>query len=797
MIICARLAAKAAVQDASRDFLLWCLLLAALLSAPLCAGAVSPELKSVMPTGAQRGTDVEVTFSGERLQDVQEVLFYEPGLQVLNLSLVTNKAVKAQIKVLPDCALGEHHLRLRAASGLSELRTFLVGPYPVVQEVEPNNEPSKAQPIEPNHTVTGVIEREDVDCFRVPLKKGQLFSAEVEGMRLGRGFFDPRLTVLTTNGTVLADVDDTWLGMQDPFVSFLAPFDGACILRLRETIYGGGSDCDYRLHVGSFPRPTSVFPLGGKAGDNIPFTFYSEATGPFTNAIKLPSVPDDKFGLFAERDGLTAPTPNWIRVSDFPNVLASGANHDREHATAAPAAPPVAFNGILEKKGQEDWFSFPAVKGRALEFNVWARRLRSPLDSVIEVYNEKGKEIASNDDAEGADSSLKLTLFDSTNYFVRIRDTLGDGGRDFVYRLEVTPVQPSLTVKIPDVQRYDTQSRQYIVVPRGNRFATLIAARRSSFRGSLGFDIKDLPPGVKLVSGQMPQNTAEMPLVFEAAPDAPLGARLLDLTATGTNESGAVIGHFSQTAELVQGPPNNATYYSTTVNKLCVAVTSEAPFHLSIVEPKVPLVQGGSMPLEIVAERSKGFDEPIVVQMVWNPPGVSSQPEVTIPKGATNVFYPLSAGGGAEPRKWKIAVLGHATVEGGPLYVSSQLATLEVGTPYLTGKIETLWVHPGESGKLTVDLHQAKPFDGKATIHLCGLPDKVTAADKEITKDDQEVAFDVSTDAHCNPGSYRNLFCSVTVQANGQGIEHNIAYGGILRVTPRKKESGLAAATRR
>ena len=32
------------------------------------------------------------------------------------------------------------------------------------------------------------------------------------------------------------------------------------------------------------------------------------------------------------------------------------------------------------------------------------------------------------------------------------------------------------------------------------------------------------------------------------------------------------------------------------VDKLAVAVTQEAPFKLSIVQPKVPLVQGGSMP---------------------------------------------------------------------------------------------------------------------------------------------------------------------------------------------------------
>jgi hypothetical protein len=263
---------------------------------------------------------------------------------------------------------------------------------------------------------------------------------------------------------------------------------------------------------------------------------------------------------------------------------------------------------------------------------------------------------------------------------------------------------------------------------------------------------------------------------------------LLDLTAVWTNTGTRVTGSFRQDVELVEGP-NNSTFYTTTVDQFCVAVTKEAPFKLRIVEPKVPLVQAGSMRLEIAAERSPGFDEPIEVQMLWNPPGVGSQSEATIPKGASNVFYQLNASGGAETRAWKIAVLGHATVEGGPLYVSSQLAPLEVAAPYLAGKIETLWLNPGKSGKLNLNLQHAKPFEGKAAIRLCGLPENVSAPEKQITKDDSEIAFDLAVDAKCANGSYRNLFCAVDVQQNGQLIPHNIAFGGILRVVPPKKET--------
>ncbi len=278
-----------------------------------------------------------------------------------------------------------------------------------------------------------------------------------------------------------------------------------------------------------------------------------------------------------------------------------------------------------------------------------------------------------------------------------------------------------------------------------------------------------------------------LPLLFEAAADAPIGGKLLDLIASGTNDGKQVLGRFHQEIELVQGQPNNATYYSTSVDKLCVAVTEEAPFKLRIVEPKVPLVQAGSMPLEVVVERVAGFDEPIELQMVWNPPGVSSQSEATIPKVATNVFYQLNATGSAETRQWKVAVLGHATVNGGQLYVSSQLAPLEVAAPFLLGKIETLSAKPGQPAKLIVELQQSKPFEGKAAIRLLGLPEKVSAPEKEITKDDQEVVFDLNIASGCPAGSQKNLFCAVDVRQNGSIIPHTIASGGILRIVPAKK----------
>ncbi len=468
-------------------------------------------------------------------------------------------------------------------------------------------------------------------------------------------------------------------------------------------------------------------------------------------------------------------------------MLAAGPNHERAYATATTLRPPLALNGVIEKKGQEDWFKFPAAKGVALEVNVFARRLRTSLDSTIEVFDSAGGSVASNDDSSGTDSYLKFTPSESTNYFVRIRDSMGAGGKDFGYRIEITPMEGRVAVNIPEVARNDTQSRQFIAVPRGNRFATLIAAKRANFGGELAFGTTDLPQGLTMQADTLAKNVDSEPLVFEAADDAPIGGRLLDLVATGTNAEGKVTGHFAQEVELVPGP-NNTTYYGTKVEGICVAVTKEAPFKVTITQPEVPLVQGGSMRLEITAERKAGFDEPIKLEMVWNPPGVSSQSEVTIPKGETNAFYPLNAAVGAETRTWRIAVLGRTAEDEGKIYVSSQLAKLDVAAPFLTGKIETAVATPGKPATLTVKLEQEKAFEGAAAIRLCGLPDKITAPDKQITKDDKEVVFELTVDAKCSTGPCKNLFCAVDVPDHGKVIPHSIAAGGILRVLPPKKD---------
>jgi hypothetical protein len=147
----------------------------------------------------------------------------------------------------------------------------------------------------------------------------------------------------------------------------------------------------------------------------------------------------------------------------------------------------------------------------------------------------------------------------------------------------------------------------------------------------------------------------------------------------------------------------------------------------------------------------------------------------------------LSAKSDAELREWKIAVMASAKVKDGDLFISSQLAPLAIGEPFLLATIEKAACEAGQSTNITVKLEQKIAFEGPATINLVGLSEKVSVAEKQITKDDKEVIFPVTVDASCSPGSQRNLFCLVTVKKDGEVIPHKVGQGGSFRVVPPKK----------
>jgi hypothetical protein len=746
---------------------------------PVFAIAADPTLSVIVPRGAQRGTEQVFRFAGARLQDAEEILFYEPGFEVLEIKAADANNIDVKVRIAPDCVLGEHTAQVRTKSGISDYRTFFVGALPTVAEKEPNTDFAAPQPIELNVTVSGTIDNEDVDYFLVKATKGQRISVEVEGMRFGQTLFDPYIAILNDKRFELSAEDDSPLVKQDAATSIIVPEDGDYIIEMRDSGYGGNGNCRYRLHVGTFPRPTAVYPAGGKVGETVELTFIGDASGPIAKSVAFPADGVNETTVFVDDASGITPSGHVLRVSPDPNVLEAEPNNGFENATVVPAFP-AAFNGILQEPGDVDFFKFTAKAGQVFEVECYGRRIRSPIDPVMNLYKATGESLTGNDDSRGPDSYFRWQIPADGDYTLRIADHLNRGGAEFTYRVEFQAVKPSLNLGIPRVARY-SQSRQQVFVPRGNRYATLISAERINFGGELTIDGVVLPPGITMTAPPMAANMNVMPVVFEAAADAPLAGALVDFKMKPTDANLNVTGRFTNRADFVIAGPGQSLYVWKDVDRLPVAVTEELPFHLEIVQPNVPIVRNGMMQLKVVAKKKEGWDEEIHVQFPYRPPGVGANSEIVIPKGQTEGLYQLNADGNAAIGKWPVFALGYANINGSA-WASTQMATLEIAEPYVGLTVQRASVEQGKETEVVVEVQVLKELKAPAQVTLVGLPHKVTAEPLQITAETKELVFKVVTAADSPEGTHKNVFCQVTVVENTENIIHARVGNSELRI---------------
>jgi hypothetical protein len=753
----------------------------------ISASAAVPDIDRFMPRGGQRGTEVEVVFSGPRLGDARGIVFYEPGISLKSLEVLPDKQVKTRLAIAADCLPGPHALRLQSATGISNLVTFSVGTMPEVSSVTPNNDFSKPQKINLNTTVNGVILNEDVNYFAVDAKKGQRLSVEVEGLRLGETFFDPSVAILDTNRFVLAADDDTPLLRQDCACSVVVPRDGTYVIQIRESAFGGSDRCHYRLHVGTFPRPLAVFPCGGKYAETIDLTYIGAAGGPMPQKLTLPPAPQPFFAAWAQDGQGMAPSPNPFRLSPLANVMEKEPNDDNQHAT--PFTAPAALNGVIDHAGDADCWVFAAKKGQTFDVRVFARQLRTPLDSTLNVFRINGQYITGNDDSNGPDSYVRFTAPEDDRYVIRITDQMGRGGPEFVYRVEVTPVEPRLVMNLPERSQYvDIVA----AVPKGNRMAVMVGAQREDFGGEVALELQNLPDKVtaeaRPISGDQPSG----PVLLSAANDAKPQAALVDVIGRHKEGDRTVEGRLVQRSMLIRGD-NNRDVWNYVGSRMATAVTEAVPFHIEIVQPKVPLVQNGNMGLKVTAIRDAGFKGAISLRMLYNPPGVSSPDSVTIPEGQNQAAVPLTADGGASIRTWKIAVLGESSTGDGPLVVSSQLADLEVAEPRLRFQFQPATVEQGQKTSLVVKIEKTRKLDSPATIELLGLPNEVSSEVKTIDDASSEIVFPITTTGKSPPGLHKTIFLRAVVKAHDEPITHVVG-GGELRIQQPLPPKGAVAA---
>ncbi len=742
-----------------------CLLLAA-------AGiAQSPVLSTFNPRGAQRGTEVELSISGSRLEGLQDLFFFRDGIEVLEIVRKARSSAVVRLRVSPLCPLGTHPFRLRTDRGITNLKTFHVGPLPEIAERAPNDSPEQAHEIPLGVTVNGTLGREDIDWFAVKVPAGATAVLEVQGNRLGIDF-DPRVTIYDAEHRQVQRADDSAFGRMDPIcqldnsagadpATYFVELDDAALERT-------GS---YRLHAGMFPRPVGAIPCGGRPGETIEVTYLGESTT-WTERVQLPERTPSFYEHSPVDDRGTAPTPIRFAVRDIPNVV-----EPQDDAARKPLefASPAAINGVLTREGEVDRYYFQAAKGQRLTLKAVARRLRSAVDPVISVRQRKGNYRVANDDSGGhPDSVVSFRAPADGIYDVFVYDRLRRGGPAHFYRVEVARPDTRQTTRVLFNGRRDAEA---VSVPAGARMMTVISARNAPSGTELA--LMNLPPGVSAWAGSFGRGASQVPLVLEAAADAPLAGSLASVGLRLPGRSDVGVNTFEHVVPLVT-VRNNNTYSREIAYSLPVAVTAKPQFKVDIKAPAVPIIKGSGLRLTAVVTREEGFKEAVRVRLPWTPPGITAG-EVTVPAGKTEAQLSLSARTSARAGEWKIAGYGYATIGGGILRISSALTPLTVAEPWMTATIGKARTEQGSPTELVVKLKPATAFDGEAEITLSNLPRGVTAPKLKIVADAKEVTFPLTVAANAAAGRHRSMALRMQIPSPEGLLAHDFR-GGELRI---------------
>jgi hypothetical protein len=113
----------------------------------------------------------------------------------------------------------------------------------------------------------------------------------------------------------------------------------------------------------------------------------------------------------------------------------------RKDTPQAVEVPCVVIGTAAQESG--DFFKFKAGAGQTLTLEALGRRIGSPIDPVIILYDAKGNELPGlwADDTPGLQTDARVTHTFPTagEYIVEIRDTTYRGGADYAYRLRIGP----------------------------------------------------------------------------------------------------------------------------------------------------------------------------------------------------------------------------------------------------------------------------------------------------------------------------------------------------------------------
>ncbi len=450
------------------------------------------------------------------------------------------ETVLLKVTIAPDAEPGMRELRINAAAGLTNPIVFQVGTLAEYTEMEPNDrqaypvrtsqieELPAAAALELPIVLNGQIMPGDIDRFRFRATAAQQLVIETHARSLIQylpdavpGWLQAAVSLYDAGGNELAYADDYHFN-PDPVLFYKIPKTGEYELAIRDSIYRGREDFVYRIAIGELPFITQMFPLGGCQGRettaaidgwNLPV-----AQLPLDTTAGGPTV---RQAVLKAGNNVSNVVP--YAVDTLPHCTEADANNSIKDAQ--PVRLPIIIDGQISAAGQVDVFQFQGHADDEISAEVYARRLNSPLDSLLRLTDASGKVLAWNDDyvvkdtgylfkdAEGlvthhADACLTAKLPADGTYYVQLTDTRRHGGKAFAYRLHLTPKTPDFALRITPSGLSPLPGEMIPV--------TVYVLRKNGFDGPIDVALKDAPQGFKLEGGRIPAGCEHIRMTLTA-----------------------------------------------------------------------------------------------------------------------------------------------------------------------------------------------------------------------------------------------------------------------------------------
>jgi hypothetical protein len=729
-----------------------------------------PVVTKVTPNWGQRGKTVHVAFEGKHL-DEAEITINHPGAT----AKVTSQSagmLQADVTFPVTTPAGVYQLTVKTAAGQSAAQPFTVDLFEHLDKAAGNDSPSAGQKIKLPATVAGAFTRAGaVDFYRFEAKEGQEIGVQAVVSK-----FDPVLVLTDAAGAPLAESANGVLG-------YKCPKAGTYAVGIRDREYRGEPSMTYRLNVGDIPIVTAVFPLGIQRGTDADIG---------VDGVNLGTVKSVHIKAGDAALGTKLPLPvaalgsPSVVVGEFPEQTTEGTHSvtgvytkDGGHITFPPGAAvaqqvltlsvPGTGNGRIRSAGDTDKWRFPAKKGERLIVEINARRLGSPLDSVIEILDAKGQPVP----------RATLRAVAKTNVTFRDHDSAGSGIRmetwnEFAMN-DYVLIGDELT-RIFELPKGPDDDCQFWNL-RGQRVGQLDTTPTHHPLGAPMYKVTVHPAGTVF-----PPNGFPVVTLFYRNDDGGPG--------------------YGKDSRIVFDPPADGEYQVRVGDARGMAgptfayrltIRPPRPSYNVQFNPTSPSVwKGNAVPITVTADRTDGFDGPIEVRLEILPAGLSA-PATTIPAGAESTAFALYAEPNASlPEKPSpLRLIATAMIEGKEIKREVTGGTPKVIEPgdlvTVTGQSE-ISVVPGQQARLFVKIERQNGHKGRVPLDVKGLPHGVRVLDIGlngilITEEESSRTVVIYAEPWVKPTQHPFV---VLARSERKGTEH-AAKSVLLKVLERKR----------